>query len=282
MKKFFALLLVAILSVTSYNTVLAQNTPADTNTTKAVTDPNTSANTVNPSTSDPNPPIAQVADADKEEIQGMQLLKKYFIDGGWFFMSFVLVCLILGLAVAIERIITLSLATTNTKKLLLGIEEHVSSGDINGARELCLSTPGPAAEVLGEGLKRTNEGLGAVENAIVANGSVQTGVIEKGLVWLALFIALAPMLGFMGTVLGMIDAFDKIQAAGEIDPAMVAGGIKIALLTTVFGLITAIILQIFYNFITSKVDALVNDMEDASVTLVDILYDNNVTGTNNK
>ena len=197
-------------------------------------------------------------------------------------MAIVLVCLILGLAIAIERIITLSLATVNTKKLVADLESAISNGDVKGAQNICQATPGPTAEVLGEGLKRVDDGIDAVEKAIVSNGSVQMGLLEKGLVWLALFIALAPMLGFMGTVLGMIDAFDSIQKAGDIQPSMVAGGIKVALLTTVFGLITAIILQIFYNYITSKVDSLVISMEDATISLVDILIDNKqITAGNN-
>jgi biopolymer transport protein ExbB len=202
-----------------------------------------------------------------------QVVKKNFIDGGWQFMAIVLVCLILGLAIAIERIITLSLATVNTKKLVEDLETAINDGDMDKAKQICKSTAGPTAEVLGEGLKRVDDGIDAVEKAIVSNGSVQMGLLEKGLVWLALFIALAPMLGFMGTVLGMIDAFDSIEKAGDIQPSMVAGGIKVALLTTVFGLITAIILQIFYNYITSKVDSLVNSMEDATISLVDILID---------
>jgi biopolymer transport protein ExbB len=202
-----------------------------------------------------------------------QVVKKNFIDGGWQFMAIVLVCLILGLAIAIERIITLSLATVNTKKSVEDLETAINDGDMDKAKQICKSTAGPTAEVLGEGLKRVDDGIDAVEKAIVSNGSVQMGLLEKGLVWLALFIALAPMLGFMGTVLGMIDAFDSIEKAGDIQPSMVAGGIKVALLTTVFGLITAIILQIFYNYITSKVDSLVNSMEDATISLVDILID---------
>jgi biopolymer transport protein ExbB len=213
-------------------------------------------------------------ESDKPKTTFYQMVKKYYIDGGWEFMSTVLICLILGLAVAIERVITLSLATVNTKKLLGKIEDRIKSGDIEGAREICLATPGPTAEVLGEGLRRVDDGIDAVEKAIVSNGSVQVGLLEKGLVWLALFIALAPMLGFLGTVIGMIFAFDTIQASGDIKPDEVAGGIKIALITTVFGLIVAIILQIFYNLITSKVDGISNKMEDATIGLIDILIDN--------
>ena len=205
-----------------------------------------------------------------------QALKEKFIEGGWFFMSFVLVCLILGLAFCIERIITLNIATTNTDKLLERIDECLKDDDIEGAKEVCRSTPGPTASVLHEGLKSAADGPEAVEKAIVSYGSVQMGLLEKGLVWISLFIAIAPMLGFMGTVIGMIGAFDKIEAVGDISPSIVAGGIKVALLTTVFGLITAIILQVFYNYIVSKVDGIVNKMEQASIDLVDVMESNNV------
>jgi len=207
---------------------------------------------------------------------GFQVLKEKFIEGGWIFMSIVLVCLILGLAFCIERIITLNLATTNTDKLLSRIDERLADGDLEGAKEVCKSTPGPTASVLYEGLRNANGGPEAVEKAIVSYGSVQMGLLEKGLVWISLFIAIAPMLGFMGTVIGMIQAFDRIEAVGDLSPSVVAGGIKVALLTTVFGLITAIILQIFYNYIVSKIDGIVNRMEDSSIGLVDVMARNNV------
>lgn len=215
-------------------------------------------------------------DSSSSDASGYQVLKKYFIDGDWRFMSFVLICLILGLAFCIERIITLNIATTNTDKLLARIDENLKSGDINGAMEVCKSTQGPTASILYEGLKNADEGPEAVEKAIVAYGSVQMGLLERGLVWISLFIAIAPMLGFMGTVIGMIQAFDRIEAVGDLSPSVVAGGIKVALLTTVFGLIVAIILQIFYNYIVNKIDGIVNKMEDASIALVDIMADNNV------
>ena len=191
-------------------------------------------------------------------------------------MSLVLVCLILGLAFCIERIITLNVASTNTDKLMSRIDERLKAGDIEGAKEVAKSTSGPTASIMFEGLKNAGDGPEAVERAITSYGSVQMGLLEKGLVWISLFIAIAPMLGFMGTVIGMITAFDKIEAAGDIRPDVVAGGIKVALLTTVFGLIVAIILQIFYNYIVSKIDSIVNKMEDASVSLVDIMASNNV------
>ncbi len=214
---------------------------------------------------------------DAEASVGMlQVIKEYFIQGGWGFMSVVLICLILGLAFSIERIITLNIATTNTDKLLEKIDERLKSGNIDEAMEVCKSTQGPTASILYEGLRNANKGPEAVEKAIVSYGSVQMGLLEKGLVWISLFIAIAPMLGFMGTVIGMIQAFDKIEAVGDINPSVVAGGIKVALLTTVFGLIVAIILQIFYNYIVNKIDGIVNRMEDASIALVDVMARNNV------
>lgn len=207
-----------------------------------------------------------------------QVVKQKFIEGGAEFMAIVLLCLILGLALAIERIIYLNLATTNTDKLLGEIEGALSSGGVDAAKEVCRNTKGPVASIFYQGLDRAKEGIDVVEKTIVAYGSVQMGLLEKGLSWIALFIALAPMLGFMGTVIGMIGAFDAIEAAGDISPSLVAGGIKVALLTTVFGLIVAIILQVFYNYIVSKVDALVNDMEDASISMVDLLMK---SGTSN-
>ena len=210
-------------------------------------------------------------EASPAEASFTQELKKRFIEGGPGFMGIVLICLILGLAIAIERIIYLNLATTNTQKLTTGVEEAISSGGIDAAKELCRNTKGPVASIFYQGLDRANEGVESAEKAVVAYGGVQMGQLEKNVSWISLFIALAPMLGFMGTVIGMIQAFDKIEAAGDMQPSLVAGGIKVALLTTVFGLIVAIILQVFYNYIIAKIDSIVNDMEDASITLIDIL-----------
>jgi biopolymer transport protein ExbB len=202
-----------------------------------------------------------------------QVLKKNFIDGGPGFMAIVLVCLILGLAVAIERIIYLNLSTTNSKKLAADVEQALKSGGIEAAKDICRNTKGPVASIYYQGLDRADESIEAAEKAVVAYGGVQMGQLEKNVSWVSLFIALAPMLGFMGTVIGMIGSFNSIEEAGTMEPSLVAGGIKVALLTTVFGLIVAIILQIFYNYIVSKIDSIVNDMEDASITLIDILVD---------
>jgi len=211
------------------------------------------------------------AAAPAEELGFHQELKKRFIEGGPGFMGIVLLCLILGLAIAIERIIFLNLSTTNTKKLTQSVEDALKSGGVEAAKEVCRNTKGPVASIFYQGLDRTDEGLDAVEKAVVAYGGVQMGQLEKNVSWISLFIALAPMLGFMGTVIGMIQAFDKIEAAGDMQPSLVAGGIKVALLTTVFGLIVAIILQVFYNYIIAKIDGIVNEMEDASITLMDLL-----------
>ena len=216
----------------------------------------------------------EAAVADDAELSFHQELKKRFIEGGPGFMGIVLLCLILGLAIAIERIIFLNLSTTNTKKLTQSVEDALSSGGVEAAKEVCRNTKGPIASIFYQGLDRTDEGIDAAEKAVVAYGGVQMGQLEKNVSWISLFIALAPMLGFMGTVIGMIQAFDKIEAAGDMNPSLVAGGIKVALLTTVFGLVVAIILQIFYNYIIAKIDSIVNDMEDASITLMDLLIRN--------
>lgn len=213
---------------------------------------------------------------EAESASGFQILKEKFIEGDWKFMSLVLICLILGLAFCIERIITLNIATANTDKMLANVDERLAENDMDGAMEVLKSTPGPTASVLLEGLKNSHNGPEGVEKAIVSYGGVQMGLLEKGLVWISLFIAIAPMLGFMGTVIGMIQAFDRIEAVGDLSPSVVAGGIKVALLTTVFGLIVAIILQILYNYIVNKIDGIVNKMEDASIAIVDILAKNNV------
>jgi biopolymer transport protein ExbB len=221
--------------------------------------------------------IAQDAEVATAASKGaFQVIKEKFIEGGWVFMGIILVCLILGLAFCIERIITLNIATTNTDKLLNNIDARLAEGDVEGAMEVAKSTPGPTASILYEGLRSSGKGADAVEKAIVSYGSVQMGLLERGLVWISLFISIAPMLGFMGTVIGMIGAFDRIEAVGDLSPSVVAGGIKVALLTTVFGLIVAIILQIFYNYIVTKIDGITNKMEDASIALVDVMARRNV------
>ncbi len=204
-----------------------------------------------------------------------QQIKIKIIEGGPMFMGFVMLALIIGLAISFERIIYLNFATTNTNKLLVQVEEALNSGGIEAAKEVCRNTRGPVASIFYQGLDRYDAGIDVVEKSVVSYGSVQMGLLESGLTWIALFIALAPMLGFMGTVIGMISAFDAIEAAGDINPSLVAGGIKVALITTVSGLIVAMILQVFYNYIIGKIDSLVNSMEDASISLIDILVEYN-------
>ena len=218
--------------------------------------------------------VAAEAVVAETQVAGESLhhvMMQKFLEGGWQWMLPILVFLVLGLAVAIERILYLSLSTINSKKFIAKVEETLQNGGIEAAKEICRNTRGPIASIYYQGLDRYDQGLDSVEKAVVSYGSVQTGQMESGLTWIGLFIALSPMLGFMGTVVGMVDAFDAIQAAGDISPTLVAGGIKVALLTTLMGLIAAVILQLCYNYIVSKIDSLVNTMEDSSITLMDIL-----------
>jgi len=267
MRKFIALVMLAgILFVPAFAN--AQDAPADTAAAAAATP---AAEAATPSTVVDDEIVA-------EEQSFHQLIKEKFIEGDPLYMTPVLLCLIIGLAIALERIITLNMATTNTKKLLLKVEEALASGGVEAAKDITRDTKGPVASIFTQGLMRYAEGIDMVEKSIVSYGSVEMGRLEKGLIWVSLFIALAPMLGFFGTVVGMIFAFDTIEAAGDISPSIVAGGIKIALLTTVAGLIAAMILQLFYNYLVSKIDSLVNDMEDASISFVDILVKHKLTG----
>ena len=204
-----------------------------------------------------------------------QQLKTKFIEGGAGFMSLIIICLIIGLALAIERILYLSFSKTNTKKLVEKVEAALAEGGIEKAKEVCRNTRGPVASIFYQGLDRYDQGLDVVEKSIVSYGSVQMSNMEKGLSWISLFIAIAPSLGFLGTVIGMIQAFDAIQAAGDISPNVVAGGMKVALITTVGGLIVALILQVFYNYILAKIDSISIDMEDSSIALVDALVEYN-------
>ena len=217
-------------------------------------------------------PVAEVEAV--EELVGEPMhfaLMKKFLEGGWEWMLPVLVCLVLGLAIAIERILYLTMAQINTKKFIAEVERLLNEKGVEAAMEYCRNTRGPIASIYYQGLMRYDQGLEAVEKAVVSYGSVQQGQMESGLSWISLFIALSPSLGFMGTVVGMIQAFDDIQAQATISPAVVAGGIKVALLTTLMGLIAAVILQIFFNYILSKIEGQVVNMEDTSITLIDML-----------
>lgn len=206
-----------------------------------------------------------------EEIPLHQALKTKFIEGGAGFMALVIICLILGLALSIERILYLSLSKTNTKKLLGKVEAALQEGGVEAAKEVCRNTRGPVASIFYQGLLRMDQGIETVEKTVVSYGSVQMSQMENGLSWISLFIAIAPSLGFLGTVIGMIQAFDAIQVAGDMSPNVVAGGMKVALITTVGGLIVAVILQLFYNYILSQIDSLTIEMEDASISLIDVL-----------
>ncbi|HEY6626008.1 MAG TPA: MotA/TolQ/ExbB proton channel family protein [Ignavibacteriaceae bacterium] len=194
-------------------------------------------------------------------------------EAGGFFMHPILGCLILGLAFCFERLWTLTRSTTNTKKFILQVKRALDDGGIEQAKEVCSNTRGPVASVFHAGLLRADEGLDAAEKAIIAYGGIEMGFLERGLIWISLFISLAPMLGFTGTVQGMIAAFDAIKEAAQISPAIVADGIAVALLTTLFGLVVAMLLQVFYNYLVSRIDSLVSDMELASIELIDALYE---------
>jgi biopolymer transport protein ExbB len=214
------------------------------------------------------------AEAEEPQLDFIQTLKQKYIEGDPLWMTPVLICMIIGIALSIERIIYLNLSTINTEKFLSDVEKALQNGGVDKAKELCRNTRGPIASIFYQGLERSEEGIDMVEKSVVAYGGVQMGLMEKGLSWLQLFIALSPMLGFLGTVIGMIQAFDKIVKDGQVSPTTVADGIKVALLTTVFGLISAMFLQVFYNYITAKIDDLVNEMENASISLIDILLKN--------
>ena len=217
--------------------------------------------------------VEAVQPAEEAPVTFRETIKKQFIDGGPGFMGIVLVILLIGMAVSIERIIYLTLATANSEKLLKGIESKMAAGDVEGAKQLCKDTRGPVASIFTQGLIRYQDGqsLDEVEKSLVSYGAVSAAKLESGLSWVGLCISLAPMFGFMGTVVGMIQAFDDIAAAGDMSPTIVASGMKVALLTTVFGLIAAIILQIFFNFIVTKIASITSDMEDASISFMDIL-----------
>ncbi len=270
MKKVFALMsIVGLLTFANFNHVMAQDANAtDATEQVAATDEAPAADAVVAE------PAAEetVAAAPADDTKSFhQMLKEKYIQGGAGWMTPVLLCLIFGMALIIERILYLNMATTNVKKLLDGIEENAKKGDWNGARELCANTRGPVASIFVQGLDRIDQGLDNVEKAVTSYGGVQMARLENNMTWIGLFIALAPSFGFLGTVVGMVQAFDDIETAGDISPTVVAGGMKVALLTTIFGLITAIILQIFYNYILTKIESLVDQMEDGSISFMDIL-----------
>ena len=262
MKKLIAFLMVAGLMTFGFsNLVVAQEEQAQTEQTEQTVAPEQQPEVAPVETVEE---VTPAVDNAAKPATFRESIKKQFIDGGPAFMGIVLIILLIGMAISIERIIYLTLASANSKKLLAGIEAKMKNGDVEGAKQLCKDTRGPVASIFTQGLIRYQDGqsLDEVEKAIVSYGSVAGGKLESGLSWIGLCISLAPMFGFMGTVIGMIQAFDDIAAAGDMSPQIVASGMKVALLTTVFGLI---------NFIASKIENIVNDMEDASISFMDIL-----------
>ncbi|MBK6966281.1 MAG: MotA/TolQ/ExbB proton channel family protein [Bacteroidales bacterium] len=268
MKKLIAFLTVAgMLTFGVTSVVMAQDQPAA-QTEQVATD---SAQAVADSAAAPQETLVPEEEAPQSF---HQVLKQKFIEGGAMWMFPILLCLIIGLGLVIERVLYLNLSTTNTQKLLNKVETALEMEGITAAKEICKNTRGPVASIFFQGLDRHSEGMEIVEKSIISYGGVLMSRLENNLSWISLFIALAPMLGFLGTVVGMVQAFDAIEAAGDISPTVVAGGMKVALLTTVFGLVVAIILQIFYNYLLSKVEGIVNSMEDATISFMDILVKN--------
>ena len=219
-------------------------------------------------------PVAEapVQVAEEEGLAGVhKTIKTKFIEGGAEFMALVAIAMVIGLAFCIERIIYLSMANVNTKKLMAKIADALANNNVEAAKDVCRNTAGPVAAICYQGLLRIDEGLETVERSVVSYGSLQSSMLEKNCSWITLFIAMAPSLGFLGTVIGMVMSFDEIQQKGDISPTIVAGGMKVALITTIYGILVALILQVFYNFILTKIEALVSDMEDCSITLLDLL-----------
>ena len=274
MKKFFAVVaMFGILSFGLTQTVVAQDAAAPQTETVDTAAVDTAA--VDSAAAAVEEPV-EVAPVEEETVGMHKALKTKFIEGDASFMSLVAIALVLGLAFCIERIIYLSLAEVNTKKLMAAIEAALAKGDVEGAKDICRNTRGPVASICYQGLLRIDEGIDVVERSVVSYGGVQSAALEKNCSWVTLFIAMAPSLGFLGTVIGMVMAFDDIQKAGDISPTVVAGGMKVALITTIFGIIVALVLQVFYNFILSKIEALTTDMEDSSITLLDLIMKYNL------
>ena len=209
--------------------------------------------------------------ADSEPAGVHKILKKKFIEGNAGFMSLVALALVLGLAFCIERIIYLSLSEINAKRFMADLDARIMAGDIDGAKSLCRDTRGPVASICYQGLVRISESTDNIERSIASYGSVQSANLEKGCSWITLFITIAPSLGFLGTVIGMVMSFDNIQQAADISPTIVASGMKVALITTIFGIIVAIVLQVFYNYILSKIEHLTSQMEESAITLLDTI-----------
>jgi biopolymer transport protein ExbB len=267
MKKVFATLTVAAALFFGTEIAMAQQTEA----------PAADEQTTEQMIQDEQMPVEETVADEAGDNGGLvalhKTLKTKFIEGGAGFMAATLLCLVFGLALCIERITYLSLSKTNTKALLANVEKALKNGGIEAALKVCRETRGPVASIFYQGLSRYNEGVDVVEKTVASYGGVQMGLLEKNLSWISLFISIAPSLGFLGTIIGMIAAFDKIQQVGDISATVVAGGIKVALLTTLLGLIIAIVLQLFYNYILSLIEGLVNEMEDSSISLLDLVVE---------
>ncbi len=273
MKKFFAsIACVAALSVGFTTTAMAQDSAATAtevvDSAKATVD--TAAAAVDTAAT-----VAPTTDEAPAEGGFHQAFKQKFIEGGADWMTPIAIALILGLAICLERIVYLNLSDVNPKKMLEDIEVALEKNDLEGAKTIARNTRGPIASIAYQALLRADQGIDIVEKSVVSYGGVQGGLLEKNLSWITLFIALSPSLGFLGTVVGMVFAFDKIEQVGDISPTVVAGGMKVALITTIGGLVVAMILQVFYNYILSLVEGIVNKMEDASITLLDIIVKRN-------
>jgi biopolymer transport protein ExbB len=274
MKKVFATMMVlAMLSVGSVAVMAQEEAAAAPEATEQVAE-TVADEAVAEEVAEPAETVAEEVTAEEGGLKALhKTLKTKFIEGGAGFMAATLICLVFGLALCIERIIYLSLSKTNTKELLKNVEAALKNGGIQAALEVCRNTRGPVASIFYQGLSRYEEGVEVVEKTVASYGGVQLGLLEKNLSWISLFISIAPSLGFLGTIIGMIQAFDKIQQVGDISATVVAGGIKVALLTTLLGLIIAIILQVFYNYILSLIEGLVNEMEDSSISLLDLVVE---------
>ena len=278
MKKLIALFTLAgMLTFGASNIAFAQNDKKADVKTEQVTDTTAQAATVdsNVQAEPAADTTAQAEAATGDEKSFHQVMKEKFIEGGAEWMAPILIVFILGLAFVVERIIYLNLSAPNSDKLLNSVENALKTGGVQAAKEICKNTRGPLASIFYQGLERSDEGLDIVEKSIVSYGGVLMARLEKNLSWIGLFIALGPMLGFLGTVVGMVQAFDAIEKAGDISPTVVAGGMKVALLTTVFGLIVAIVLQVFFSYLVTKVESIVNNMEDATISFMDILVKHN-------
>jgi biopolymer transport protein ExbB len=279
MKNKVATLAIMVMLIFSFTISMAQSSNTDTTKSAAATvgDSAKATDTSSDAEDDDEAVLNEAASdstdvGDYTESEGFhQSLKTKFIEGNAGFMSLVALALVLGLAFCIERIIYLSLSQINAKRFMADLESKISTGDIEGAKDQCRNTRGPVASICYQGLLRINESIDDIERSVQNYGTVQSANLEKGCSWITLFIAIAPSLGFLGTVIGMVMAFDQIQSAGDISPTIVAAGMKVALITTIFGIIVAVILQLFYNYILSKIEHLTSQMEESAISLLDCI-----------